>query len=70
MIEYKEFYCPTEKLPRSFKRVDNGIPVVGEYQCEGCEDVFKEFRLHEKGIAGVIKDNILKIREMGVIEND
>ena len=51
-MEYKAFYCPTENLPRSFKRVDEKMALVGaKYQCENnsCRFIGREYELYSNG---------------------
>lgn len=61
-MEYRAFYCPGEKAPRSFKRVDNGLPIIGEYECESCETKLPEYQLHSDGLVGAIRDNVRRMR--------
>ncbi len=70
MTKYKPFFCPSEELPRSFKKVGEELAVVGAmYQCENksCGFMGREYELYghdldSDGFIKAIRDNIRRIR--------
>ena len=54
-------YCPNEgNAERIFKRVDNGIPLVGKYECLSCGEVYSEVNLNHDGGDGDLVELIVR----------
>jgi len=59
-------YCPSENNgERRFVRFDNGIPIIGRYQCTSCGDVYLEVNLQRgeenKDLVDLIREKLEEV---------
>lgn len=53
--------CPDENgTKRTFTRIDNGIAIIGKYQCNGCGEIYREYQLGIGDIATRIGEKLSK----------
>jgi len=60
-------YCPSEEnAQRKFRRADNGIPIIGKYECTSCGDIYLETNLQRgeenKDLADLIREKLGEIK--------
>ena len=56
-------YCPRERTERRFRRVDEGVALIGRYQCLGCDDIYFEpslYREEKKDLVDLIREKLGK----------